>query len=102
VLIGLSIARVSHANETIELLKTMKDPGTALPDALERKADLERKIEDVRGATVINVAQQSQERVSKGSVFVVVIGGLVAGILASIVTLVWALFNHARRRMAAS
>lgn len=94
--------QLATAGETIELLRTMEDPGPALSEVLEREADIERRISDVRAAEIINVAQQSLEPVSKGPLFIVVVGFLLAIILASITTLVWALFSHARRRMEAS
>ncbi|MBN7771289.1 hypothetical protein KUV44_08380 [Marinobacter daepoensis] len=92
--------QLSTTNETIELLRTMEDPGSALSDSLDRQAEIKRKIVDVREASIISVAQQSLEKVSKGPVFVIVIGIILSGILASIVTLVWALFSYARKCIA--
>ncbi|RMJ03925.1 MULTISPECIES: Wzz/FepE/Etk N-terminal domain-containing protein [Gammaproteobacteria] len=91
--------QLTSVNETIELLRAMDGPGTALPDALDRKAGLEREILLVREFETVTVAQQSLEPVSKSPLFIIVIGGFLAGVLASIATLVWALFSHARKRL---
>lgn len=91
--------QLSAANETIEFLRGVEDPGSTLADALDRQAEIKRKIVDVREASIISVAQRSLERVSKGPIFVIVIGTILSGILASIVTLVWALFSYARKRI---
>ncbi|HIO03561.1 MULTISPECIES: Wzz/FepE/Etk N-terminal domain-containing protein [unclassified Marinobacter] len=94
-------AQLASVNETIELLRAMEDSGAALPDAVERKAEIEQKISFVKEPEAITVAQPSLEPVSRSPLFIVVIGGFLAGVLASIVTLVWALFSHARKRMSA-
>ena len=64
-------------------------------------AEIEQKISFVKEPEAITVAQPSLEPVSRSPLFIVVIGGFLAGVLASIVTLVWALFSHARKRMSA-
>jgi uncharacterized protein involved in exopolysaccharide biosynthesis len=97
---GLS-RQLASVNETIELLREMEDSGAALPDAIERKAEIEQKISFLEEAEAITVAQPSMEPVSRSPLFIIVIGGLLAGVLASIVTLVWALFSHAKKRMSA-
>ena len=56
------------------MLREVEDSGAALPDAIERKAEIEQKISFLEEAEAITVAQPSMEPVSRSPLFIIVIG----------------------------
>lgn len=94
--------QIDSVDRSIEVLGELTDAGPALAAAMEKKTELERSILQFNRLEQLSVSQRSVEKVSKGPAFILVIGMLVSGLMAILITFVWAAFSYARKRAALS
>lgn len=90
--------QMKSVDRSVEQLGELTDAGAGLARVIERKAELEKSIQEMKSAELLSTSQRSVKAVSKGPVFILALGLIVSAILAALITLTWAAFSYANKQ----
>lgn len=91
--------QIESANEHIQRFQGASEPGQALSTLLNRVSDLEDKLTKLVGAEALAVSSRSAEKISHGKAFIILFGGILAGLLGIISTFTWAAMRLVQSRL---
>ena len=92
--------QIDSVDSSIEMLGELTDVGAAVAAMMEKKIELERSILQFSGLERLLVSQRSVEKMSKGVAFILTVGMVVSGLIATLITFLWAAFSYAHKRAA--
>lgn len=90
--------QIDSVESSIEMLGSLTDAGAAIAAAMEKKIELERSVLQFSSLERLSVSQRSVKKVSKGLAFILTVGMVVSGLIATLITFLWAAFCYAHKR----